>query len=408
MYSSDIIIRHRNKSHLFWGLDKETNDVVYISQVKSRGLDCNCRCAHCGEDFVAKLGEVNKHHFAHKSNYECVYSNEIAVYLLARKLLQSMQTLLIPAAGFYFGHRRDYVSGACEAPIGEVYYQCEPQQYPPLLIADINNEPTRIILSFEKYYTTEDFLLLKREARAKGWNCLMIDLPRIVDESSISLALLKVSLKGCESDKRWIFHKAAASALKELQAMAVTPSSVLPGDRTSNFECPLHRQKYNDKYYARPSDCDGCPYNLAEHPECKCLAHVGVQQYRDLQQPLETRLKKVNELMSANDLRHQIIQQEAERRAALRNIQATRMPTADPPTPSPAVQAISREEMLAKGRQEIEANFNPYSNEIAFDSFGRRWVQCRICKRILPSEECPMYGGRGAANLGICYDCSRK
>ena len=43
MYRSDINIRHRNKSHLFWGLDKETDEVVYISQVKSRGLDCNCR-----------------------------------------------------------------------------------------------------------------------------------------------------------------------------------------------------------------------------------------------------------------------------------------------------------------------------------------------------------------------------
>lgn len=84
MYHSDIIIKHRNKSHLFWGLDKDTNEVVYISQVKSRGLHCNCRCAHCGEDFVAKLGNVNKHHFAHKSNYECVYSNEIAVYLLTK------------------------------------------------------------------------------------------------------------------------------------------------------------------------------------------------------------------------------------------------------------------------------------------------------------------------------------
>ena len=150
MYRSDISIRHRNKSHLFWGLDKETNDVVYISQVKNRGLDCNCRCAHCGEDFIARLGEVNKHHFAHKSNYECVYSNEIAVYLLAKKYLQSMQTLTIPAVGFYFGSRRDYVETATEAAIGEVFYQCDPQQYPPLLVAEINNEPTRIILSFAK------------------------------------------------------------------------------------------------------------------------------------------------------------------------------------------------------------------------------------------------------------------
>ena len=96
MYRSELNIKHRNRSHLFWGLDKDTNEVVYISQVKNRGLECNCRCAHCGEDFVAKLGDINKHHFAHKSNYECVYSNEIAIYLLTKKLLEQIQTISVP------------------------------------------------------------------------------------------------------------------------------------------------------------------------------------------------------------------------------------------------------------------------------------------------------------------------
>jgi len=407
VYRSDINIRHRNKSHLFWGLDKETNDVVYISQVKNRGLDCNCRCAHCGEDFIARLGEINKHHFAHKSNYECVYSNEIAVYLLAKKYLQSMQTLAIPAAGFYFGSRRDYVEDATEAAIGEVFYQCDPQQYPPLLVAEINNEPTRIVLSFAKYYTAEDYMLLKREARHKNWNCLLIDLPRIEDESSISIALLKMALKGCESDKRWIYHRKAAGALKEMQDLAITPKAVLPEGHATNYDCPLHRQKYGETYYARPTDCDGCPYNLAEYPDCKCLAHIGVRCYKDLLQPLDVRMKKIAELRSANELRHQIAQQEAERRAMLRNtMHSWTQQKATPVTPQQ--QPLSKEARLEKGKQEIMANFNPYSDNIAYDSFGRRWVQCKVCQRILPSEECPMYGGRGTANLGICYDCSRK
>lgn len=402
MYRSDINIRHRNKSHLFWGLDKETDEVVYISQVKSRGLECNCRCAHCGEDFIARLGDVNKHHFAHKSNYECVYSNEIAVYLLVKRLLQSMEKLLIPAAGFYFGNRRDYISIASEATIGEVFYQCDPQQYPPLLMAHINDEPTRIILSFAKYYTDEDFLLLKREAKAKSWNCLLIDLPRIEDESSINIDLLKMSLKGCETEKHWIHHKAAALAYKELQALAITPKAVLPEEQAINYECPLHRQKRNEQYYARPADCDGCPYNLAKYPECKCLAHIGVQRYSDLQLSLEARIKKVDDLRSANDLRHQIIQQDAARRTVYRNASFS------PIQSKPIQPQLSKEAQLAQGRQEIEANFNPHSDEIAYDRFGRRWVQCRVCKRIVPSEECPMYGGRGATNIGICYDCSRK
>ena len=40
--------------------------------------------------FVAATGEqANKHHFAHQSNYECVYANEIAVYLFVKMVFAS-------------------------------------------------------------------------------------------------------------------------------------------------------------------------------------------------------------------------------------------------------------------------------------------------------------------------------
>lgn len=411
MKNSYLNIKHRNRSHLFWGLDKETNEVVYISQVKSRGLECNCRCAHCGEDFIARLGEVNKHHFAHKSNYECVYSNEIAIYMLARKLLTEMSTIALPTVSFSFGYRHDIAKQDHDAAIGETYYFCDPQQYPPLLLADLDNQPTRVILSFAKYYTTEDFLLLREEAKSRRWNCLVIDLPRIEDESSISLALLKVAVKGCVSDKRWVYHLDTAAAQKRLEENAITPLAVLPKDEGTTYECPLHRQLRDGKYYARSSDCDGCPYNMAEYPECKCLAHIGVQAYKDFNAPMEERMKKVEVLRSANEMRIQMLQQEAERRANTRPVTPPyRNPGYAIPKPQQQPQSprYTFAEKLALGRKEMEEKFDPRSEELAIDSFGRRWVQCTVCKRVVPSEDCPMYGGRTGVNLGLCYDCSRR
>lgn len=78
MYRSEINIKHSNRSHLYWGIDKATGEVVGIDDVRSRGLNCNCKCAACNGDFIARKGEKNKHHFAHQSNYECVYANELA------------------------------------------------------------------------------------------------------------------------------------------------------------------------------------------------------------------------------------------------------------------------------------------------------------------------------------------
>lgn len=33
MYRSDMNIKHTNKSHLYWGIDKSSGDVAYIDDV---------------------------------------------------------------------------------------------------------------------------------------------------------------------------------------------------------------------------------------------------------------------------------------------------------------------------------------------------------------------------------------
>ena len=43
MYRSEINIKHSNRSHLYWGIDKATGEVVGIDDVRSRGLNCNCK-----------------------------------------------------------------------------------------------------------------------------------------------------------------------------------------------------------------------------------------------------------------------------------------------------------------------------------------------------------------------------
>ena len=103
MYKSNVNIKHANKSHLYWGIDKSTGDVVYIDDVVLRGLNCNCKCAACQGDFIAQKGEKNAHHFAHQSNYDCVYANEIAVYLLEEKILANCWNIEVPCVKVRMG-----------------------------------------------------------------------------------------------------------------------------------------------------------------------------------------------------------------------------------------------------------------------------------------------------------------
>ena len=151
MYRSEINIKHSNRSHLYWGIDKATGEIVDIDDVRSRGLNCNCKCAACNGDFIARKGEKNKHHFAHQSNYECVYANEIAIYLFVKMVFASYQTIEAPEIPVKIGSRTEIAKNNWDARVGEVYYQCDPEQYPPLLVAELDKTPTRIILAFEKY-----------------------------------------------------------------------------------------------------------------------------------------------------------------------------------------------------------------------------------------------------------------
>lgn len=59
MYRSEINIKHSNRSHLYWGIDKATGEVVGIDDVRSRGLNCNCKCAA-----LKSTGPTGKHTLA--------------------------------------------------------------------------------------------------------------------------------------------------------------------------------------------------------------------------------------------------------------------------------------------------------------------------------------------------------
>lgn len=253
MYRSEINIKHSNRSQLYWGIDKATGEVVGIDDVRSRGLNCNCKCAACNGDFIARKGEKNKHHFAHQSNYECVYANELAIYLFVKMVFASYQTIEAPEIPVKIGSRTEIAKNNWDARVGEVYYQCDPEQYPPLLVAELDNTPTRIILLFGKYYTEDDIVLLKQEACEKGWDCLSISFPRITEQKSINPDLMRLGVQGNIQGKTWIHNAREARWQHRLQENAVTPPQTMPASWGTAYECPIHKREREGRYYTHLS-----------------------------------------------------------------------------------------------------------------------------------------------------------
>lgn len=62
----------------------------------SRGLACECSCPGCGEQLIARQGEVREWHFAHTSGHECVNGAETALHLAAKHLLVEHKGVLVP------------------------------------------------------------------------------------------------------------------------------------------------------------------------------------------------------------------------------------------------------------------------------------------------------------------------
>lgn len=409
MYQSELNIKHTNKCHLYWGIDKNTDQIVSITDVVDRGLNCNCKCPVCGVDYIARLGKVNKHHFGHRSNYECVYANEIAIYMLVRDMLESMRTIVLPAIPVKIGKRIVWAKEEWNASVDAVHYSCAPEQYPPLLVASLDNRPTRIILSFGKYYTEEDMALLESEADEKQWDLLSIEMPQISDGSSATADIIKQQVILWAEGKEWLRNSRAARWRERLEKAAAVPRKIEIPLNSNVFDCPIHQQCYNGTYYARFSDCESCVYNLRINPTNRCLAFSGIRDLRDFKRPLEERMSDIERLRKENDRRIAIAQEDLERRKSLQNFKRLNYHYSQKQKPYPrpvsAQEARTNIDKIRQDRIDVAKRLENPSDELVFDMFRTRWVKCERCLENKTTDEMASYGGKGKANRGLCRKC---
>lgn len=387
-------VKKKSAHNIYYGIEQKTGSLKHISEVPS-GMECACNCTACGTALEARKGKIRRHHFAHVSNYDCMYADEIAIYKACAEIISKTASFYLPPIYLYLNSIREPELLKCAQYItlDNVTFSCEAGQYPPKLIIVTRSSQLRLLLEFGIYYSEDDLLTFAKEGRTYNYSVLLCHFPNVKEEEFFTPTHLTEIWTDGKLGQSWIRSTLEDKRREYYLSMAATPKKW-----GSGYECPIHIGWYKGKYSARWINCAYCEYNLAKSPNCLCLALAGSK--------LPALHEKIMEIRQRNDERIQQRREKTTSRQSCSNGHPSPLPLLAPTDHTPQ-QDLSEE--LNTEEERMKNSFDPLSTEILRDKFNRRWVKCTCCGVLKQAQEMTFYGGPGIeCNTGECSSCVRK
>ena len=205
-----------------FAISSTRQEIIHISEVHTRGKQCNCYCPNCGQPMVSKIGSQRRPHFAHitteASNCTPKQNQETGLHLYAKKLfveLAGKQPLVLPPfslSGFADKDRNPKDSRQIEPhylddkkePFSFHYkYAQLEKNFKDYKVDVLLNDILAVEILVTHHIDKEKEKKLVQDNRA----AIEIDISKFINTNAINVEELVCTLFTDTSNKKWIYRK---------------------------------------------------------------------------------------------------------------------------------------------------------------------------------------------------------
>jgi hypothetical protein len=237
----------------------QNGNLVHISEVP-QGAACGCICPCCEAPLLARKGDTNVHHFAHKKGAECAASVETALHLAAKQILEDQREIVLPAVQITFDSYRHPIPIAPERTfaLDEVHAEKRSGNIVPDILAYSSGVP--LLVEIRVTHKVDE--AKESKIRALGISAIEIDLSSFA--RNFTRAELAEAVVSHLANRRWVFNAKASKYKELLLATGLVIKTVNRGGAVHADGCPIAKREWHGKVYANVTDdCLFCDHNLS-------------------------------------------------------------------------------------------------------------------------------------------------
>ena len=322
--------------------------------MSERGLRCQCKCPACNGDFIARMGEIKVHHFAHgKDSCDEVIAYTSGLYKLISQIL---------------GHRIPFYVPALVISYSLPYNG----------VLDINNVDSHIKIISENYDIANKLVVSAGRHISFESVDLCFNKKNHIQALELTHMGSKMAIKVMPPDT--ICKTAAVSPHKDMATLVLDFSGDAEMIQTSNSKAFQNYllSEHPKKYWIYNPKVKKAYPQLFELSERAYLEYVESQKKLEEKRKIAAQQYEEARKSAAQQLKIQLEMQDKlrkEKRAA-----------------ELALDAEKQNQILALGYEQVKNRFVQQTEQIR-DSFGIRWIKCELCGEIKSDAEFSSYGG---------------